>query len=1004
MSNIIGFVDKATNRRVLGWAFDTDKKSPVTVEVFKDNIFLDTKTAVIYRDDLYKLGYSDGCLGFDISLTDKNICENDLLTIYAVSEDGIRQEISSTIPTIEKNINFSGNIDHSDNQCLQGWILDLDNQSDPLILEVFVDDTKVDSIVSDSYREDLDKEGIAFGRCSFDIDMTRFLNDGSEHVVSLFAKNKAGISELFFRKVISASVQMTFDDMLFGNLETPKKDFIRGWVFVKNKSSLKPNLDIFVDDEHISTVKADMKRDDVKAKFNNDGLCGFRVNIPSAFKDGNEHRIKVVVQGNTKFKFDEKRIKLAPEKVQVKTSDSKLSKSPKYKGNIDNNGNRPLIVGWASDGTKEGTIISIYADGQKVGTHTAKLYREDLKKHNINAGYAGFEYPVPLSLMDGKEHLIEIRDEEGKYLISQKNIAYSINRSYTDFDGYLKWSYFYREVAAPFREEDKRCFAYMDWLEKFDSARFSERFKKSGSQPLVSIVMPTYNRDYVIGNAIKSVIEQVYQNWELIIVDDGSQDNTRNVVEGFSDPRIKYFLMPQNGGVSKARNQALKMSKGKYIAYLDTDNDWSGNFLLNTIGNLEENPTFLSGYTAQYLFKGQNRPYAIRFGLFNRTLLENRNFIDMNAFVHKRSLYEKHGGFNENLRRLVDWDLVLRYTTDNKPLAIKNILSNYYYNDGEETITVSESYHDARRELSKKRSQEYGCYDLVHSQIDFNSDGGSEISVLTHGVPHKEVGQQRLHATVIIVSYNIPKILDKCVKSVIDTTDAEYTDIILVDNNSDESTLDKLKEFESIKNVTVIYNKDNKGFTAAVNQGIEISKPYSNIVLLNNDAIATSGWLVELEKVTKRNPDAGIVSPQQVLLANTKTINTHVPYADQYTEIDVTVSYHHKNLVIDEFDNVNPEFRVSFIPFFCVYITRDVINSVGLLDDELGRHYRSDRLYCYSTLYNAQKKIYFTPMSKLYHLHQQSTSHLKKKDDKEYEVMFVKNTWEDRQNDIKWDF
>lgn len=661
-------------------------------------------------------------------------------------------------------------------------------------------------------------------------------------------------------------------------------------------------------------------------------------------------------------------------------------------------------MGWASDGTKDGATISIFADGKKVGTHIAKLYREDLKKHNINSGYAGFEYPVPLSLMDGKEHLIEIRDEEGKFLISQKTISYSINRSYTDFDGYLQWSYFYREVSAPFREEDKRCFAYMDWLEKFDSARFKTKFEKVESQPLVSIVMPTYNREYVIGKAIKSVIEQVYQNWELIIVDDGSKDNTRGVVEGFSDPRIKYYVMPQNGGVSKARNQALKMSEGEYIAYLDTDNDWSENFLLNTIGNLVENPNFMSAYTAQYLFKGQDRPYAIRFGLFNRTLLENRNYIDMNAFVHKRDLYKQNGGFNESLRRLVDWDLVLRYTANNKPLAIKNILSNYYYNDGEETITVSESYPDARRELSNKRNKDFGCYELIHEDISFNSDSGSDVSVLRHGINPTVVDKQTLHATVIIVSYNIPKILKKCVESVIETTDSSTTDIILVDNNSDSETLQQLREFESLGNVTVIYNKDNKGFTAAVNQGINISKPNSNIVLLNNDAIATSGWLVELEKVSKRNPDAGIISPQQVLLANTKTINTHVPYADQHTEIDVTVSNHHKNLVIEGFNTPNPEFRVNFIPFFCVYITRDVINSVGLLDEKLGRHYRSDRLYCYSTIYNAKKCIYFTPQSKLYHLHQQSTTHLKKKDDSEFETMFVKNTWEDALDNPVWDF
>lgn len=316
MSNIIGFVDKVTNHRVMGWALDTDTNSQVSIEVFKDSTLLEVKTAVNYRDDLFELGYADGCLGFDVSLSDKNISENDLITIYAVSEKGLRKEIASSLPVIEKSINFTGNVDHLDNQYLQGWVIDLDTQSTSLTLDIYIDDVKVDTVTCDNYREDLDKEGIAFGRCAFDVDMTRFLNDGSEHVVSLFVNNKQGNRELFFSKTISASIQLTFDDVLIGNLESPKKDFIRGWVFIKNKVALKPSLDIFIDDEHVSTVKAELKREDVQAKLKNDGLCGFRIDIPSIYKDGNEHRVKVTVQGNTKFKFDEKKFKLAPQKNQ----------------------------------------------------------------------------------------------------------------------------------------------------------------------------------------------------------------------------------------------------------------------------------------------------------------------------------------------------------------------------------------------------------------------------------------------------------------------------------------------------------------------------------------------------------------------------------------------------------------------------------------------------------------------------------------------------------------
>ncbi|WP_264874456.1 glycosyltransferase family 2 protein [Vibrio agarivorans] len=1003
MSNIIGYVDKASSDIVAGWAYDIDKNRYVNIEVMHNDTLIGSKSATVYREDLLALGYSDGCLGYEIPIIEQSFVDGDILTVIAVSSSGDRVKIDEVPVKVANKPSFQWNVDYFDERFLKGWVVECGNETEPVSLDIYIDGKVADTICCNIYREDLDKEGIAYGGCSFDYNMSNLLTDGLKHQVTLVVQSSSGKCLELLTKDIESKVRLTLDDVLVGNLETPKKNFIRGWIFVKNKELIKPQLDIFIDDIYIETIEASLMRPDVKEKFKNDGVCGFRCDIPNVYLDGVERSLKVIPQGNAGFSFETKKIKFKEEPITSKNQHLSLPKSSNHKGNIDNNGNRPVVVGWASDGSEDGAKISIYADGKRVGTLVAKLYREDLKKHNINKGYAGFEFPVPLSLMDGKEHLFEVRCGEGRFLISQKRISYSISRDYTNFDGYLRWSYFHREVLAPFREEDKRCFAYMDWLEKFDSNRFKIKYK-SKSQPLVSIVMPTYNRGYVISNAIQSVIEQVYKNWELLIVDDGSADNTKEIVESFSDERIKFFEMPENGGVSKARNFALNQAAGTYISYLDTDNDWSDNFLLNMVGNLEENPGFKSAYSAQYIFKGSDRPYGIRFGLFNRTLLENRNYIDMNAFVHKRSLYRELGGFDSNLRRLVDYDLVLRYTEDNKPLAVKNILSNYYYNEGEETITVSENYQDAKLALESNKNSRSGGYVLSHEDIGFISDGGDQESFISHGADPTNVAKQSKRATVVIVSYNIHKILEKCVDSVLEYSDNELTDIVLVDNNSDSETIELLRSYEGFKNVRVIYNNDNKGFTEAVNQGIEISDPESNIVLLNNDAIATAGWLVEMEIVATRNHDAGIIAPQQVLFGNTKTINTHVPYADKNTEIDVTVSHHHNNLVLDGFDNPTPEFKVDFIPFFCVYITRDVLNTVGLLDSKLGRHYRSDRLYCYSTIYNAGKSIYFTPMSKLYHLHQQSTTHLKKKDDKEYDVMFVKNTWDDPASRPSWDY
>jgi teichuronic acid biosynthesis glycosyltransferase TuaG len=92
--------------------------------------------------------------------------------------------------------------------------------------------------------------------------------------------------------------------------------------------------------------------------------------------------------------------------------------------------------------------------------------------------------------------------------------------------------------------------------------------------PKVSIILPTYNRANFIADAIESVIAQTFINWELFIVDDGSTDNTPNIVSKYlKNRKIKYFTK-ENGGVSSARNLGLKLSTGKYIAFLDSDDKW----------------------------------------------------------------------------------------------------------------------------------------------------------------------------------------------------------------------------------------------------------------------------------------------------------------------------------------------------------------------------------------------------------------------------------------------
>lgn len=107
---------------------------------------------------------------------------------------------------------------------------------------------------------------------------------------------------------------------------------------------------------------------------------------------------------------------------------------------------------------------------------------------------------------------------------------------------------------------------------------------------LVSIITPSWNCGRFIAETIRSVKQQTYSNWEMIIVDDCSTDDTKKIVEGYADdPRIKYLCLDKNSGAAVARNTALKMAKGRWIAFLDSDDIWLPDKLEHQIKFMSEN-------------------------------------------------------------------------------------------------------------------------------------------------------------------------------------------------------------------------------------------------------------------------------------------------------------------------------------------------------------------------------------------------------------------------------
>ena len=237
------------------------------------------------------------------------------------------------------------------------------------------------------------------------------------------------------------------------------------------------------------------------------------------------------------------------------------------------------------------------------------------------------------------------------------------------------------------------------------------------SQPLVSVIMPSWNRGDVIHLAIDSVLRQSYSNLELIISDDGSTDDTLSLIESkysqaIADNKLKLVRNPHKG-VCQTRNAGLRVAQGQLIAYLDSDNQWREDFLLMMVSAFIENDELNCAYSALLVRDNNRQLTRVLSTPYSRKQLLTSNFIDMNVFVHRASLYRQYGGFDETLTRLVDWELIIRYTRFYEPARIPFIGVDYYLDhDKFSNITTTVNLDDNRNLVNKKHFLERVRYDL----------------------------------------------------------------------------------------------------------------------------------------------------------------------------------------------------------------------------------------------------------------------------------------------------
>ncbi len=228
-----------------------------------------------------------------------------------------------------------------------------------------------------------------------------------------------------------------------------------------------------------------------------------------------------------------------------------------------------------------------------------------------------------------------------------------------------------------------------------------------GANPLVTIVVPTFNRSDMLRQAVDSIIAQTYRHWELIIVDDGSTDSTVEWIEEIADPRIRLVRLAHSGNIGRVRNAGVAAGIGEYLAFLDSDDLWLPTRLESQLRALRHSGADWCYGNIRHI-DVSGAPLPFRAGKFRALsgriadhLLADETGASIVTWLVRRALFDQLGGFDESLAAQEDRDLVLRLAETADVIALDEVLALVRDHDTRSTRT-KDNLHKSAAMVFKK--------------------------------------------------------------------------------------------------------------------------------------------------------------------------------------------------------------------------------------------------------------------------------------------------------------
>ena len=438
------------------------------------------------------------------------------------------------------------------------------------------------------------------------------------------------------------------------------------------------------------------------------------------------------------------------------------------------------------------------------------------------------------------------------------------------------------------------------------------------STPLTSIIIVTDNQCDFTRGCIESLRYVTDEPYELIIVDNGSTDDTIDYLHSIRGATV--IANDDHRGFAAAANQGLDAARGEFVLFLNNDTLLTTGWLRRMLEALQSDPAIgITGPMANRT-NGVQRVdadyslaeldgFAWDYGDRNRGRRYDVDQLAAICLLARRDVLEQMGGFAPE--RDANVDLCRRVRQAGYRVTVTG--DAFVHHFGQNRLIAQAGEQDGFKVPPHDRAPQ-------NRQPD--DDGLSETA---------PVSMEEELTSIVIVTHNQLRHTKKCVNSIRRHTNARY-ELIFVDNGSNEETVAYL---ESLTDVTLIKNADNRGFPAAANQGLAAARG-EYLLLLNNDTLVTDGWLGRLQQPMRQDPQIGLVGP----LSNRVSGEQQIPV--DYKQTSGLARFAAR--LAEE--NAGQRTETDRLVGFCLLTRRAVVDRIGDLDERFGIGNFEDDDFC----------------------------------------------------------